>query len=179
MSTKKFNFKGFIKGAEIARQENERQKALKSYKSLYYGLTSILFPIWEENWKQYPENSFRQGRFYLAPGRRNKDGSYTYPEIDWDAYNEFRSQCWMEFLENDLGLAKPIELLPMKDIKTSRENLINFCRENSVELGLPEGETSIAPSEGQVVEYLIQVNLDNLKAKGVYTTQEPKEEVAF
>jgi hypothetical protein len=178
MTTKKFNFKGFVKGAEVARMENERQKMLRSYKGLYYGLISILYPIWLENWKEYPYNSFRQERFYLAPGRRNGDGTYTYPEIDWEAYNEFRSQCWNEFLE-DIGLSKPIELLPMRDIKASRERLIEFCQENSVELGLPEGETSVAPSEGQIVEFLIQVNLDNLKAKGAYMTQEPKQEVAF
>jgi len=175
----KFNFKGFIKGAELARQEAERQKALRSYKSLYYGLTSILYPIWEESWKQYPENSFRQERFYIAPGVRGADGSYTPPEIDWDAYNTFRSECWNEFLETDLGLSKPIELLPMKSIKSSRENLISFCRENSKELGFPEGETSVTPDEGQVVEYLIQINTENLKARGQYTIQQSKQKVAF
>jgi len=180
MSNKaKFNFKGFIKGGQIAKQENERQRALKRYKSLYYGLTSILYPIWEEAWKEMPGNTFKQERFYLCPGKREADGSYTFPEVDWDAYNEFRSQCWQEFLEHDLGIMKPLEVMPMRDIKSSRENLIAFCRENGQELGFPEGETSVMPDEAQVIEHLIQVNTENLRSRGQYTTQQLPEEVAF
>ncbi len=167
------NFKGMVRGANFVREERLKETALKAYKRCYYGLTSFLHTQWREAWKEL--NPFKDEKYFLAPGKRLEDGSYSYPEIDWDLYNADRQAAWDEFMESN-GMPRPVEVMTRFQLETALQSLVEFCQENWEVLPPFEG-WGCKPDSGEVTTTLTQINYDNLKASGKYTTQEAPQEM--
>ena len=157
-------------------QERERQTELLEYKRLYFGLRRVAYPLFKKFFTvslAREEGIFEQ--FIIAPGRRADNGSWTQPEIDWDAWNQYRYQRFVEMLHHSID--EPLEVLTLKRLQAAKRKLAKALLQDEEWKPLRDSLKLEEDSTACLFEKLRQINAEGYQHKKLDDAMQYREEL--
>jgi hypothetical protein len=157
-------------------QERERQTELLEYKRLYFGLRRVAYPLFKKFFTvslAREEGIFEQ--FVIAPGRRADNGSWTQPEIDWDAWNQYRYQRFVEMLHQSID--EPLEVLTLKRLQSAKRKLAKALLQEEEWKPLLDSLKLEEDSTACLFEKLRQINAEGYQHKKLDDAMQYREDL--